>query len=296
MLKRFLRLPKLANRPRIAPSPFGKLKLEQLEARDVPALWAVGMNSPWTGTPGDTAATISGPLSYASQWLMGESGSVLVEAASAGEAVALAFAGTITVQFGSETLNYQMGPSAFAAAGPFRYLDGAIQLEDMAYSTFGSDFDYNDRFWMVTTTPMSGGGSSQSYGYPTFVWITAGADTSEISDSDAWFVVHRNNNAGPLTVNFNTIYTGSGAAVRDEDYTVLGNGISVTFADLAWTATVSVRAVEDGINDPVEATETVKMALIAGSGYTVYSPNQATILIYNNIAQIDLDVTNNGQL
>ena len=41
MLKRFLRQSKSANRSRIAPSPFAKLKLEQLEARDVPALWAV---------------------------------------------------------------------------------------------------------------------------------------------------------------------------------------------------------------------------------------------------------------
>ena len=75
--------------------------------------------------------------------------------------------------------------------------------------------------------------------------------------------------------------TPGGTATRDDDYTVLGTGTTVTFAAGA---------------NPVEATESVIMALAAGSGYTVYSPNQATILIYNNIAQIDLDVTNNGQL
>ena len=47
-----------------------KPKVEQFEGRTVPALWAIGMESQWVGTPGDTAA--------------------IVEAASAVEAVSLA--------------------------------------------------------------------------------------------------------------------------------------------------------------------------------------------------------------
>ena len=69
-----------------------KPKVEQFEGRTVPALWAIGMESQWVGMPGDTAATVSGQLSYAANWPLNESGAAIVEAASAAEAVSLAFA------------------------------------------------------------------------------------------------------------------------------------------------------------------------------------------------------------
>ena len=90
MLKRFLRQSKPANRSRIAPSPFAKLKLEQLEARDVPALWAVHLWSPGAGVPGDTAAIHSGSLSANAALPTNSNGDTLVEANSIQEAVGLA--------------------------------------------------------------------------------------------------------------------------------------------------------------------------------------------------------------
>ena len=175
----------------------------------------------------------------------------------------------------------------------------------MAGSANGSDYDYNDRFWTTSVTEVQGGSSSQNYGYPTFVWITAGAGTTETSPTNGWFVVNRNNTAGALTVNFGVVgSTASDTATLDVDYTILGNGSSVTFAAGASQAFVYIHPLIDTVygpygppDEPFEnEIERVTLALSAGTGYTVYTPNEAFIQIGNVDLVFDLDVNADGDL
>ena len=155
MLKRFLAR---RNRP-IAPglpppSQLPKLKLEQLEARDVPALWAINWPGSGAGLTGDTAATIAGSFALDSSLPTDADGRALVEAATLREAMELALVGTITVSVGPETLVYTMGPGSIGTDPgehkPF-WLDGGIlRFEDVAHSVLGSDWDYNDHSFLVT--------------------------------------------------------------------------------------------------------------------------------------------------
>ncbi len=143
MLQRFLRQSKSAHHPRSAPtSQLAKLKLEQLEARDVPAIWAIDLPGSTAGLIGDTAATISGSLALDPSLPTDAAGRALVEAATAREALERALVGTITVSVGQETLVYTMGPGSIGNAPgehkPF-WLDGAVlRFEDMAHSANGS--------------------------------------------------------------------------------------------------------------------------------------------------------------
>ncbi len=279
--------------PALPPSQLAKLRLEQLEARDVPALWAVQLMG---STAGDTAATISDSLTANTSLPTDASGATLVEANSAQEAVGLAITGNITVQHAGETLTYSMDPANIGTTAAehqtLLFDNGVIRLEDMARSSKGSDWDYNDRSWTTSVQEVPAGSSSSSSN-PTFVWITYGTGTAENSSTDGWFTVHRNITAGALTVNYGVP---SGSATLNVDYTLVGNGTSVTFAPGASTVSIFIRPIEDAITDPIEPTETVIMTLAGGNGYTVYTPNQATIPIYSTVAQIDLDVTNNGVL
>ncbi len=190
MFKHFLRWAALAKPPRTVRSRSVKLNAEQLPDLVMPALYAVQLMET---VAGDTAATDS--LAANSSLPTDANGATLVEANSAREAVGLAITGHVKVVCAGQTLIYSMDPEAVgASAGQRRSLlldGGIIRLEDMAGSANGSDYDYNDRFWTTSVTEVQGGNSSQSYGYPTFVWITAGASTSEISETDGWFVVNR---------------------------------------------------------------------------------------------------------
>ena len=281
----------------------------------MPALWAVHFGG---SVPGDTAATITDTLAANSSLPTDANGDTLVEANTIQEAIGLAIIGDVTVQFGGQTLIYSMAPgnvgASFAEHRPFVGSSSVIQLEDMTYSANGSDWDYNDRSWLVSVTDVSGGGSPPTspptsppppYGYPTFVWITAGAGTTETSPTNGWFVVNRNNTAGALTVNFGVVAsTAADAATLDLDYTILGSGSSVTFAAGASQAFVYIHPLIDTVygpygppDEPFEnEIERVTLALSAGTGYTVYTPNEAFIQIGNVDLVFDLDVNADGDL
>ena len=191
----------------------------QLPDRINPALYAVQLMST---VAGDTAATVTDSLVANSSLPTDANGATLVEANSAQEALGLALTGEVIVVCAGQTLIYSMDPEAVgASAGQHRSLlldGGVIRLEDMAGSANGSDYAYNDRFWTTSVTEVQGGSSSQNYGYPTFVWITAGAGTTETSPTNGWFVVNRNNTAGALTVNFGVVAsTAADAATLDLD-------------------------------------------------------------------------------
>ena len=94
-------------------SPFAKLKLQQLEARDVPALFAVQLMG---GVAGNTAATVSDTLAANSSLPTDANGATLVEANSAQEAVGLAIVGTVTVNHAGQTLTYAMNPTNIGSA------------------------------------------------------------------------------------------------------------------------------------------------------------------------------------
>ncbi|MBL9134505.1 MAG: S8 family serine peptidase, partial [Verrucomicrobiales bacterium] len=81
-----------------------------------------------------------------------------------------------------------------------------------------------------------------------------------------------------LTVNF----TVSGTAASGTDYTAVGT--SVTFAIGSSTTNLSILPIDDNV---VESTKTVILNLAQGAGYTVGSPNSATV----NLADNDSTVT-----
>lgn len=149
------------------PSQLTKLRLQELESRDVPALYSVHLTTPGVGMTGDTAATISGSLNVNSALATDANGGTLVEASSIQDALERSIVGTVTVQHAGETLNYSMGLGMTgvnaAAHKPFRVGATAIELEDMASSAQGSDWDYNDHYWSTSVALVPADSGSQVF-------------------------------------------------------------------------------------------------------------------------------------
>ncbi len=91
------------------------------------------------------------------------------------------------------------------------------------------------------------------------------------------FVLRRTGGLQPLTVNFSL----AGTATRGTDYTTLP-GSSVTFAPGQREAFLEAMPVTDA-NDG-EATETIVLTALAGSGYTIGAQNAATGSLLNQTA------------
>ncbi len=147
-------------RKHIAARPSGshkvKLGLELLEARDVPALYSVQLTSPTAGLTGDSDASITGSLVVDSQLPADGKGGVYVNADSAAQAVQLAVIGTVTVNYGNQALNYATGAGSSTGAA-FAFTSNGIALEDLAGSSTGSDWDYNDHYWNAEVEEFGGG-------------------------------------------------------------------------------------------------------------------------------------------
>jgi hypothetical protein len=285
------------------PSQLTKLRCEELESRDCPTLFAVYLFTPGVGMTGDTAATISGSLTVDPTLATDANGATLIEASSIQDALDRSIIGTVTVQHAGETLTYSMGVGESgvnaAAHKAFRVGAGAIELEDMTRSANGSDFDYNDHYWSTnvsevsapsmnppsppppTSPPPPGGG-------PAYVWMTNGAGTTETGPANGWLTVNRSNTLGALTVNFAVDTTGNmPMATLNLDYEIVGNGTSVTFAAGASQARIYVHPLIDTLEEPIEI---VKMRLTPGSGYIVYTPNNAFLELGDVKLNFDLDV------
>jgi Bacterial Ig domain/DNA/RNA non-specific endonuclease len=150
------------NRPRR--QSFGHLSLERLEAREVPALFAVGLLSPFAGDVGESAATFSGGLTLDAT-LSTRDGQVIVVADTPTDAIQAALVNTITATVGGQSANYLPDPETIAttvmAHLPFFVSPTTttgqytLRLEDLALMPGQTpDWDYNDRSWVVTVTPL----------------------------------------------------------------------------------------------------------------------------------------------
>ena len=300
-----------ANRSSRISTPFTHPRLEELESRDCPTLFAVYLFTPGVGMTGDTAATISGSLTVDPALATDANGATLIEASSIQDALERSIVGTVTVQHAGETLTYSMGVGESginaAAHKSFRVGAGAIELEDMTRSVNGSDFDYNDHFWSTNVSEVSSNPPSLTPppspppptsppppGGPTFVWITNGAGTTETGPANGWLMVNRSNTLGALTVNFAVDTSGNmPMATLNLDYEIVGNGTSVTFAAGMSQVPIYIHPLIDTLVEPIEI---VKLALAAGSNYMVYTPNNAFIELGDVKLIFDLDVNANNVL
>lgn len=110
---------------------------------------------------------------------------------------------------------------------------------------------------------------------PTAVTVAvAPASVTEDGASQLAFTLTRDLTIGPLTVSFSL----SGTATAGEDYLADATN-SVTFADGASTARVTVDSMADTVFEPAE---TVILTLLSGVGYHVGSTNLATGTILND--------------
>ncbi len=242
------------------------------------------------GIPGDTAAIISGSLSVNSQLQTDANGSVLVDATSAADAVAKAFVGIVSSQFDGGVYNYdiqsvstgigQTTNAAFTLNGEATVL----KFEDLAASPNGSDWDYNDHSWAVSVEPVP----IPAITTPATIWITVGQDAHEQNQQYGWFIVHRSNSAGSLTVNYSAP---TGTASWGLDYTgPAANGGSVTFVEGETEKRIVVLPISD--ND-VESSETVSIELRVPSPYLRYlleTPNQPISLKIRDKNEVGLEV------
>jgi len=110
------------------------------------------------------------------------------------------------------------------------------------------------------------------------VSIASDGSSSEDGSSNGSFLISRTGRIdNDLTVNFVV----SGTATRTNDFTAFG--ASVVIPAGTNTASIPVTAVDD---IAPEGIETVVVALTAGAGYTVRSPNSATLLILDDEAVV----------
>jgi len=118
----------------------------------------------------------------------------------------------------------------------------------------------------------------------TIVSITASdPDASESGLDRGTFTVTRTTSSGNLTVYYGV--SGS-TATSGSDYSALSG--SVVIADTQTSATITVTPMDDTINDP---NETVIATLSTGTGYTVGSPNNATVTIADDDPLITVTAT-----
>ena len=152
------------------------LNLQELESRDVPAVFFMQMDSPPEGVAGDTLATHTGALYLNPGVASIANDKLMIDATDRVEAVRLGLAGGVTMRFGAVAAHhrFQMSPTvtvgsdiANATANNRSYAvvlvpeaeggDGVskfrVLLEDLAgIPGTVSDGDYNDRYWDVRVT------------------------------------------------------------------------------------------------------------------------------------------------
>ncbi len=245
----------------------------------MPAIWAIGLPGSGAGMTGDTAATITGSFALDSSLPTDADGRALVEAATLREAMERALVGTITVTVGPETLVYTMGPGSIGTdPGEYKpfWLDGSVlRFEDMAHSSGGSDWDYNDHSFLVTADTVTAPPTSPPPPPPPpTVYIAPYASATE-GGSFGGFAIFRSSTVGSLTVTYD-LPALDGGATPGADYTGLTG--SVTFAEGVGMVPLMVHPIDDTL---VEGIETVTVVLTGAPGYTITS-STAMISIFDN--------------
>jgi hypothetical protein len=99
--------------------------------------------------------------------------------------------------------------------------------------------------------------------------------TQEMSAVAGVFTVSRSGPTDdPLTVNFSV----SGSAIAGADYTATGTSVTIPAGQSS--ATINVSPLDDGDGDDSGSSESVVATLSSSSNYTVGTPNQATVNVY----------------
>jgi Calx-beta domain/Domain of unknown function (DUF4114) len=106
------------------------------------------------------------------------------------------------------------------------------------------------------------------------VTISSGTDAAEPATNGTFTLTRTGNIATALTVN---LAVPTGTATSGVDYTALAT--TATFAAGSATATVTVAPIDD---TSVEPTETISLALAAGTGYTLGATTSASINLIDN--------------
>ncbi|MCI0699751.1 MAG: Ig-like domain-containing protein [Planctomycetia bacterium] len=107
--------------------------------------------------------------------------------------------------------------------------------------------------------------------------VTITGSASVVEGNSTLLQVTRTETSGFLSVNFST----SGTAGYFSDYSI--NSSPIMFAPGVPTAYITVGSTNDGTSEP---TETVIVTLASGSGYTIGSPDSATVNILDDDAQV----------
>ncbi len=227
---------------------------------------------------GDTGAVHTGTLQLAS---------TSVEANTVEEAVSLALAGSIQVEFAGESIANEF---AVGFEEPFRIVaEGStvtVEFEDLAGMPDISDWDYNDRSWVIEATEDcgcgSGGTSNPAPEAPIeeepiedepeglAVSIEALTEARE-GDEPGLFRLTR---SGDLTVSLSVLLAIGGTAGAGTDYDTLPT--SVTFAAGEYAVDLPVEAFADTDDDDGE---TVVATIAAPPGYEIFGSPSATVPI-----------------
>ena len=110
---------------------------------------------------------------------------------------------------------------------------------------------------------------------PTVTIAATDANAAEPANTGTFTVSRTGSTTAAMTVN----YTVNGTATRGSDYTNLSGVVTIPAG--AASAAIIVTPINDTL---VEANETVLLALAAGAGYAIGSPNNATVTIADNDA------------
>lgn len=122
--------------------------------------------------------------------------------------------------------------------------------------------------------------NTQALGVPVATVAATDSSASEAGTSTGEFTVsldQTNNTGSSITVN----YSVGGTATPSTDYNPLSG--SVDILDGTSSTVITITPVDDA--DP-EPTETVQITLTSGTGYTVGSPNSATVNILDNDSSV----------
>ncbi|BAG05871.1 beta strand repeat-containing protein [Microcystis aeruginosa] len=167
---------------------------------------------------------------------------------------------SVTFAAGSSTATVTVDPTA----------DTTVESDETVILTLAAGTGYT----IGTTTPVTGTITNDDLILPSITLAISPSSVTEDGTSNLIYIfIRTGDTTNPLTVN----YSIGGTATNGTDYTLLPT--SVTFEANSAIATVTVDPTADTI---VESDETVILALAAGTGYTVGTPNAATGTINND--------------
>ncbi len=167
---------------------------------------------------------------------------------------------SVTFAAGSATATVTVDPTA----------DTTVEADETVALTLTAGTDYT----IGTTTPVTGTITNDDLILPSITLAISPSSVTEDGTSNLIYIfIRTGDTTNPLTVN----YSIGGTATNGTDYTLLPT--TVIFEANSAIATVTVDPTADTI---VESDETVILALAAGTGYTIGTPNAATGTINND--------------